>query len=148
MLPKNALVRSLFIMPENTQSSEAHSPLGTGTNSPFPAEPVHFLVGVRRWYVMRYSSDSFIIFTEAYERPRGQANYLGVDRLFGREISFSIWDRDLLNVVQFVKNYNAPSAKWGKPVNQWVPIPGQTNQTGNPWINSLQPALQPTAKGK
>ena len=38
---------SIILMPKKTRSPEAHSPFGTGTNPPFPAEPIH---GVR-WQV-------------------------------------------------------------------------------------------------
>ena len=33
-------------MPKKTRSPEAHSPLGTGTNTPFPAEPIQLNIGV------------------------------------------------------------------------------------------------------
>ena len=38
--PGHPLVPSIFPMPRQTQSCEARSPLGTGTRSPFQAEPV------------------------------------------------------------------------------------------------------------
>ena len=46
--PGNPLVQSIFPMPRQTQSCKARSPLGTGTRSPFQAEPVHYLPSNRR----------------------------------------------------------------------------------------------------
>ncbi len=36
-----APVQSILPVPKNTQPSAAHSPSGTGADSPFPAEPIH-----------------------------------------------------------------------------------------------------------
>ena len=108
----------------------------------------HFLAGIRRWYVMRMSSGSFLLLTEAYERPRGPVNKFMVDYSFlGKDFAFSIWDRELLNVAQFTENYVGGKMKWGKPVNRWATFEGQTNELDNPWISSLPQSLQPHPAG-
>jgi RHS repeat-associated protein len=108
----------------------------------------HFLAGIRRWYVMRMSSGSFLLLTEAYERPRGPVNKFMVDYSFlGKDFAFSIWDRELLNVAQFTENYVGGKMKWGKPVNHWATFEGQTNELDNPWISSLPQSLQPHPAG-
>ncbi len=106
----------------------------------------HFLVGIRRWYVMQQSSDTFLIFTEAYERSRGFINSFGDKWVIDlRKMTFKIWDKELFNVAHSVRQ-NFKDAKWGKnPLRKWHLIPGQTNLTGNPWINSLPPSEGPGA---
>ena len=99
----------------------------------------HFLVGIRRWYVMPFSKDSFIVFTQAYERANGWSNWVGNKVIDVESITFQIWDRELINVALFIKG-RPGGASWGTPINYWHQTPGATNASGNPWIQTLPPS--------
>jgi hypothetical protein len=110
----------------------------------------YFLAGIRRRYLMRMSSDSFLLPTEAYERPRGGFNNFAVHHfpsLVGKGAAFHTWDRELLNVAQFTESCTGARMTWGKPINHWATFPGETNELDGPWISSLPQSLQPQPAG-
>ena len=63
----------------------------------------HFLVGIRRWYVMPFSKDSFIVFTEAYERANGFMNEHANKWINIEAKTFIIWNTELIDVATWVK---------------------------------------------
>ena len=99
----------------------------------------HFLAGIRRWYVMPFSKDSFIVFTEAYERANGWLNNKGNWLINIESKTFKIWNTELFNVATWVKGMKG-GATWGRPIDHWQTMPGQTNASGNPWLGSLPPS--------
>ena len=110
-----------------------------GQNYPYTeavTQDNHFLVGIRRWYVMPFSKDSFIVFTEAYERANGGLNNWLNPKIHIESTTFEIWNTELINVATWVKGMKG-GATWGRPMDHWQEMPGQTNASGNPWLGSL-----------
>jgi hypothetical protein len=113
----------------------------------------HPLVGIRRWYVMPYSSGAFLVLTEAYERGRGPINAAALANELPlppgqtslKETTEALWDKEPGNVAQSVKQDFGPGVSWGKFLNHWKPLSGLRNLNNNPWINSLPPSEGPGA---
>lgn len=88
----------------------------------------HMLIGQRRWTVTQTSPNTLEVVTEAYERPRGLLNRLGM-RLMGRSAQLEVWKAYLGNLATHLSTqFNCPVRMIPGPV---VPV------EGNPWSPRL-----------
>jgi hypothetical protein len=85
----------------------------------------HMLIGQRRWFVHQDAAAVYVR-TEAYERPRGFVNRLGM-RIVGRTKQTEVWKEYFENINhEVLKEFNASgtigfSVPQEKPGNPWEP---------------------------
>ena len=97
----------------------------------------HMLIGQRQWSVKETGPNALVVFTEAYERPRGILNRLGMRRV-GKEAQMAVWHAYLSNMnTELTRLFSSfgtmphPSIE-SKPVNPWKPTSSYPHLGGCP----------------